>query len=102
MFKTRTTYDRITSYKPTPIHLPLLRSAAEYSRESVELNKHILSYVNAASNINSTGRLVEKEYEIIRDILKIVMENYQGLRDEVYCQVLKVKKNASELYKSRH
>ena len=68
----------------------------------MELNKHILSYVNAASTINSTGRLVEKEYEIIRDILKIVMENYQGLRDEVYCQVLKVKKNASELYESRH
>lgn len=97
LFKTRTTFDRITSFKPEPIHRPLLRAASEYGRESVELNKQILQYVSMASNVNTTGRLVDKEFEIIREILRIVMENYQGLRDEVYCQVLKVKKSAGEL-----
>lgn len=86
------------SYKSSPIHLPLLKAASGYKRESVELNKQILRYVTAESNVNTTGRSLAKSFHNIRGIVRIVMNNYQGLRNEVYCQLLKVMNGSSELF----
>lgn len=97
LFKTRTTTEKLMSYKPVPIRLPLLKAASAYRRESIELNKRIIHYVTSVCNVNSTGRSLAKDYHSIREIIKIALNNYQGLRNEVYCQVLKVLRGGSEL-----
>ena len=89
------------TFKPTPIHLPLLKSALPYKQECIELNKKILQYVTAV-NINPSGRSVVNDYHNLREIIRIVMNNYKELQNECYCQVLKVMTGSNQLYSSSY
>lgn len=89
------------TFKPTPIHLPLLKSALPYKQDCIELNKKILQYVTAV-NVNPSGRSVVNDYHNLREILRIVMNNYKELQNECYCQVLKVMTGSNQLYSSSY
>ena len=66
--------------------MPLLKSAASCKKEAVYLNREILKYVQRQEQ---DRELLLAEYDGISNTIRLVMENYQALRNEVYCQVLK-------------
>lgn len=73
--------------------MPLLKAASNYKKEAVHLNCEILKYVQRQ---DQDREVLLTEYQGISTILRLVMENYQALRNEVYCQVLKTMKGSND------
>ena len=99
--KGKTTVERITSYKSVPIKLPLLAAALCVKKEAVALNTEILNYVTMMCERSSQPlRQLLTEHREIHVIIALVIDNYQHLRNEVYCQVMKAMRGSPELWSS--
>ena len=103
IFRGKTTVDRVTSFKSTPIKLPLLTYALPAKKEAIALNTEILNYVTLMCERSTQPiRQLLIEHREIPLIVATVIDNYQHLRNEVYCQVMKVMRGSPELLSSLH
>ena len=101
IFRGKTTVDRVTSFKSTPIKLPLLTYALSAKKEAVALNTEILNYVTLMCERSTQPlRQLLIEHREIPLIVAMAMDSYQHLRNEVYCQVMKVMRGSPELSSS--
>ena len=77
--------------------MPLLKAASGCRQASVHLNREILKYVQMKEANSMEQRTLLTQSHGIRHIISLVMENYQPLRNEVYCQVLKTMRGSNDL-----
>lgn len=77
--------------------MPLLKAASGCKQASVHLNREILKYVQMKETNSIEQRTLLTQSHSIRYIISLVMENYQQLRNEVYCQVLKTMRGSNDL-----
>ena len=87
ILKSKVKRDKVMQYKSVPIKKPLLKEALVCKNSAVQINSLILRYVQEMETDTNTALL--SSYRTIRQIISLVMENYQILRNEVYCQLLK-------------
>ena len=87
IFNSKVKRDKVIQYKSVPIKKPLLKEAMICKNSAVQINSLILRYVQETDT--DTNAALLSSYRIIRQIISLVMENYQVLRNEVYCQLLK-------------
>lgn len=59
------------------------------------MNRAILSYVQM-DYLTSSEQPILQQCRLLRSIISLVMEDYQSLRNEVYCQVLKTMEGSSD------
>ena len=59
------------------------------------MNEAILSYVQM-DYLTSNEQPILQQCRLLRSILSLVMEDYQSLRNEAYCQVLKTMEGSND------
>ena len=59
------------------------------------MNRAILSYVQM-DYLTPNEQPILQQCRLLRSIISLVMEDYQSLRNEVYCQVLKTMEGSSD------
>ena len=72
-----------------------MKAAANCRHSAVAMNEAILSYVQM-DYLTSNEQPILQQCRLLRSILSLVMEDYQSLRNEAYCQVLKTMEGSND------